>query len=81
MILALAIIGGVVITLLTGLVDNTPEGMVGAVRYGYPIFWLVMIVVPGTPYVVRWLRFFIDIVAWTVVVWVILFLISRARSK
>ena len=81
MILALAVIGGVVITLLTGLINNTPEGLVGAVRYGYPLFWLVMIVVPSTPYVVRWLRLFIDIVVWAIVVWVILFLAFRVRSK
>ena len=39
-----AIIGGVAITLLTGLVSNTPPMLVGAVWYGYPLAWLIRLV-------------------------------------
>ena len=41
----LAVIGGVVMTLLTGLISHTPEMLVGAVYYGYPFAWLEMLVV------------------------------------
>jgi hypothetical protein len=79
----LAVAGGVVITLLTGLVDNTPEGLMGAVWYGYPLPWLVMRVLAPQyfPWVLRPLRFIVDIVVWSIVVWVILFLLSKVRKK
>jgi hypothetical protein len=78
-----AVIGGVVVTLLTGLINHTPEMLVGAVYYGYPFAWLEMMVVAPQyfPWVVRPLRLVLDVVVWAVVVWVILFVVSRARKK
>ena len=80
--LVFAVIGGVVITLLTGLVNNTPEMLVGAVHYGYPFAWLEMLVIAPQyfPWVVRPVRLVLDIVVWTIVVWVILFAVSKARK-
>ena len=79
----LAVAGGVVITLLTGLINNTPEGLMGAVWYGYPLPWLVMRVLAPQyfPWVLRPLRFIADIVVWFIVVWVILFIVSKVRKK
>ena len=81
--LILAVIGGIVITLLTGLIDHTPEMLVGAVYYGYPLAWLEMLVIAPQyfPWVVRPIRLIIDIVVWAIVVWVILFVISKVRKK
>ncbi len=77
--LVYAVIGGVVITLVTGLINHTPEMLVGAVYYGYPFAWLEMLVVAPQyfPWVVRPLRLVLDIVVWAIVVWVILFVISK----
>ncbi|MGP8069842.1 MAG: hypothetical protein ACLP5V_08130 [Candidatus Bathyarchaeia archaeon] len=78
-----AVVAGVVITLLTGLIGNTPEMLVGAVYYGYPFAWLEMMVVAPQyfPWVVRPLRLILDIVVWAVAVWVILFVVSKAKKK
>jgi hypothetical protein len=78
-----AVIGGIVITLLTGLLNNTPEMLMGAVYYGYPFAWLEMMVVAPQyfPWVVRPLRLVLDLVVWTIVVWVILFVVSKVRKK
>jgi hypothetical protein len=78
-----AVVAGVVITLLTGLIGNTPEMLVGAVYYGYPFAWLEMLVVAPQyfPWVVRPVRLILDIVVWTVVVWVVLFVVSKAKKK
>jgi hypothetical protein len=78
-----ALIGGVVITLVTGLLDHTPEMLVGAVYFGYPFAWLEMLVVAPQyfPWVVRPVRLVLDIVVWTIVVWVILFVVFRTRKK
>ncbi len=82
-LLALAAIGGVVITLLTGLVENTPEMLVGAVWYGYPLAWLVrMVVAPEyNPWVLRPLRLIADIVFWAIIVAIILFAYTKMRKK
>ena len=82
-LLIFAIIGGVVITLITGLINNTPEMLVGAVYYGFPFAWLQMLVIAPQyfPWHVRPLRLVLDIVVWTVIVWVILFAVSKARKK
>ena len=83
MTLILAVIGGIVVTLVTGLINRTPAMLVGAVYYGYPLAWLEMLVVAPQyfPWVVRPIRLIIDIVVWFIVVWVILFVISKVRKK
>ena len=79
----LAVVIGVAITLVTGLVDHTPDGLMGATWFGYPLTWLVeMVVGPGyNPWVVRPVRLILDIVAWTVLAWVILFVVTRSKKK
>ena len=81
-IVVYAVVAGV-ITLLTGLIGDTPEMLVGAVYYGYPFAWLEMMVVAPQyfPWVVRPIRLILDIVVWAVVVWVILFAVSKAKKK
>ena len=81
--LIFALVGGIAITLVTGLINTTPEMLVGAVYYGFPFPWLVMLVIAPQyfPWHVRIVRLVLDIVVWTVVVWLILFAISKARKK
>ncbi len=83
-----AFVAGVVLTLLTGLFVNTPDCVItlceaGAVYYGYPFTWLEMRVVapPYFPWVFRLVRLILDIVVWTAVVWVILFIVSKVKKK
>jgi len=82
-LLVLAAIGGIVITLLTGLLENTPQMLVGAVWYGYPLAWLVrMVVAPQYfPWVVRPLRLIADIVFWAVIVAIVLFAYTKTKKK
>lgn len=82
-LLLFAAIAGIVITLLTGLIENTPEMLVGAVWYGYPLAWLVkMIVAPQYfPWVVRPLRLIADLVFWAVVAAIILFVYAKVKKK
>ena len=79
----LAVVIGVAITLVTGFVGHTPDGLMGATWFGYPLAWLVeMVVGPGyNPWVVRPLRLIADMVAWTVLAWVILFVVARSKKK
>ena len=83
-LLIFAAIGGIAITLVTGLFPNTPEMLVGAVWYGYPLAWLVrQLGNPAYPtaYDLRPLRFAADIVGWAVIVAIVLFAYTKMRKK
>ena len=83
-LLICAAIGSIAITLLTGLLPNTPEMLVGAVWYGYPLAWLVrQLGNPAYPtvYNLRPLRFVADIVGWAIIVAIVLFAYTRMRKK
>jgi ABC-type nitrate/sulfonate/bicarbonate transport system permease component len=82
-ILALSLVGGIGVTLLTGLLENTPEMLVGAAWYGYPLAWLVRrIIAPEYfPYVVRPLRLLVDIAFWAIIAGIILFANTKIRKK
>jgi hypothetical protein len=83
-LLTFAAIGGIAITLLTGLFPSTPEMLVGAVWYGYPLAWLVrQLGNPAYPtvYNLRPLRFVADIVGWAIIVAIVLFAYTKRRKK
>ena len=67
-LLVLSLLAGVGLTLLTGLfVQRSP---LGATHFGYPLAWVVRMVVPPetNPWRIRWLGLGIDVLFWTVVV-------------
>jgi len=78
-----SIVGGALITLLTGLLRNTPEMLVGAEHYGYPLPWLRQIVYPGAPLEVPpeyFLNLVVDIVVWALIVGIILLVLMRRKK-
>jgi hypothetical protein len=79
----IAIVGGVLLTLLTGVFSNTPEMMVGATHYGYPLPWLVrMIVAPEYfPWVVDYVNLLADVITWSIIVGIVLLVVGAARRK
>lgn len=76
-----SIFGGVVLTLITGLVSNTPVMIVGAMHYGYPLAWLIRLVIAPEyfPWRVDPMRLVADIAVWSAIVAVILFALTRSR--
>jgi hypothetical protein len=78
-----AVIVGILITFVTGLFPNTPEMLVGAVWYGYPLAWLVrQLGNPAYPtaYDFKPVDFATDIVAWVIVAAIILFAYTKIRG-
>ena len=78
-----AVIVGIAITLLTGLVENMPAMLVGAVHYGLPMAWLVrMVVAPEyNPWMVNYLALIVDIVVWTIVAYFVLIVAASAKKR
>ena len=82
--LILAVIGGIVITLLTGLVNQSPACtrivcVIGQVYSGYPLAWVETLA--GASRFVRPPRLAVDIVTWTIGVAVIMFGYPRHETS
>ena len=77
-----AIVGGVLITLLTGLVRNTPVMLVGAEHYGYPLAWLTRLIIAPEyfPWQVDYVNLVVDFIVWAVIVGVILFALIKRKK-
>lgn len=73
-------VGGVVITLLTGLLQNNQ--LIGARWYGYPVTWLYYRVLAPqyNPWFPNYTNLVIDIIFWTVVIAIILYIADYAKG-
>mgnify|MGYP001078044326 CR=1 FL=1 len=82
-ILLLAITGGVIVTLLTGLISNTQPLLVGAIHYGYPFAWLTRLVIAPEyfPWRIDVLNLVADMVGWTVIIGIVLSVMTRAKKS
>jgi len=75
-----SVIAGLVIALLTGLVNVTPQHLVGATWHGWPLPWFYVIVYLGSPIDISWLNLAGDIVVWFVVALIVGLLISKFKK-
>jgi hypothetical protein len=77
-----SVLVGVAVTLLTGLVSNTPPRWVGATLYGYPLPWLTrMIVAPEYyPWRTDTGNFIVDIIIWTFTIGALLLILTRIKK-
>jgi len=82
-ILLLAITGGVIVTLLTGLISNTQLLLVGAVHYGYPFAWLTRLVIAPEyfPWRLNVMNLVADVVVWAVIIGIVLSVVTRAKKS
>jgi hypothetical protein len=82
-ILLSAVIGGVVITLLTGMIPNTPHMIVGGMHYGHPFAWLIRLVLAPQyfPWRVNAITFIIDIIIWSVIIGMIIGITLKIKKE
>jgi len=82
-IVILSLIGGVVTTLLTGLLSNMPTPLLGAEHYGYPLPWLFRLILAPEyfPWRVDAMSLIVDVVIWTVVIGVVLFVLTKIKTS
>jgi len=76
---------GAVLTALTGLIAQTPSGLVGPRWYGFPFRWIERAVVaPGNnPWGMDYTGLIFDIGVWFLVAFIVLFVVTSGwkRSK
>lgn len=78
--------GGVVVTLVTGLINNTPLGFVGSNGFGLPVVWLRRLVISPVYNPWRFIAtgFVADVIIWFIVIWLIIWvgmLITHSHKK
>ena len=71
---------GLVIALISGLVDVTPMNLVGATWHGWPLAWFYVIVYPGSPISVNWLYLIGDIIVWFFIVLMATLVASKLKK-
>ena len=86
-----SVVGGVLITLLTGLLDALSShplldfySEIGLEHCGFPLPWLRRAVYPGAPLEMPpeyYANLVVDIVIWAIVVGVVLFIVTRRYTK
>lgn len=80
-VLALAVVLGLVITVITGFINTTPSDLLGAVWYGWPFAWRIIPVVPNPVPAYDAVKFIADFIVWFIIAFVILFAIWKLRKK
>jgi hypothetical protein len=80
-ILLFAIIGGVLITLLTGLIPNTR--LLGATHFGYPLTWLIRLAIAPQifPWRINALYLVVDTIVWSIIIGITLFVLIKKMKN
>ena len=68
----ISLLGGIGISLLTGLLNTTSIGFLGVIFWGLPFPWLSQVVYPGTTKEIIWFALFLDILVWFGVIFIII---------
>ncbi len=82
-ILILSLIGGIVTTAFTGVLLNMPTMLLGAEHFGYPFAWLFRLILAPEyfPWRVDPIAFVADVVIWSVIVGIVLFVLTKIRRR
>ena len=75
-----SVIGGLVVALSTGFLTNTV--LLGAEHYGYPLAWLIRLVLAPeySPWRVNVPNLIVNVAVWIGIVSTLLFILTRARE-
>lgn len=76
-----SIVGGIIITMITGLVSSTPKNLVGAVWYGYPLNWINKLITYPTAWRIQLGGLVIDLIFWFAIVLIALMIVEKIRGR
>jgi len=78
-----SVLGGLVVTLVTRKLSNTPPTLLAATQYGHPFAWLIRLQIPSQyfPWRIDPLNFLADVAVWSVIVGIAVFLVQKAKKS
>lgn len=81
--LLVSILAGELLTLSTGLIQNTPPLVVGAEHYGFPVAWLFRFLIGSqyNPWRMDLLNFFADTAIWFVIMFALVFVVEMIKKR
>jgi len=74
-----SILAGILITLITGLFPNV--FLLGVSYWGYFLPWLSKVAYPGATLNVKWVNLFVNIVIWSVLLYLAIVSIEEDKAK
>jgi len=74
-----SILTGIVITLITGFFPNV--FLLGVSYWGYLLPWAMRTVYPGAPFEILWINFIVDIIIWSVLIYLTLLSVEEEKRK
>jgi len=80
-IILFCIVIAIAITVVSGFVNVTPEGILGATWHGWPFAWRYVIVYPGSPESYDFNSFAIDVLVWFVLILAVVGILSAISSR
>jgi hypothetical protein len=81
--LVIVVLCGIAVTILTGLIYLAPPILLGASHYGYPFAWLTRLIIAPEyfPWRVDIVSLVVDVVVWTILIGVALFVWAKIKSS
>lgn len=79
--LLLSFIGGIIITLITGLFPYPTGEVIGSNKWGYPFYWLSQIIYPGAEKIINWANLLINTLIWSFMMFLIINLLDYLINK
>jgi len=74
-----SLLTGIIITLITGFFPNV--FIIGTQHWGYLLPWMSQIVYPGAPLEIMWINFIVDIVIWSVLMYLAFLSVEEEKEK
>ncbi len=74
-----SLLTGIIITLITGFFPNI--FLIGVSYWGYLLPWMSRVVYPGAPLQIIWINFIVDVVIWSVLIYLGLLSIEEEKEK
>jgi hypothetical protein len=74
-----SLLTGIIITLITGFFPNV--FLLGVSYWGYLLPWMMQVVYLGAPLEIIWINFIVDIIIWSVLIYLGLVSIEEEKKK
>ncbi|MFX0104859.1 MAG: hypothetical protein ACFE75_05170 [Candidatus Hodarchaeota archaeon] len=79
--LFVSIIGGIIITVITGFFPTPTHFFIGSNIWGFPFYWMSQIIYPGAEKTVIWSNLILDILIWSLIMFLVINLLEYLIIK